>query len=228
MDYYLRKHPEIELGKKKELHFFDNEEVFNNPVIDYSLLQTYYTQAENKLYGEATPIYIYWTPTIRRIWEYNKGIKLIAILRNPISRAFSQWNMEYQLKKEDKLFMDSIKSEAARAKEVLPLQHRVCSYVDRGFYSEQIRRIKRFFPDEQVLFIKYEDYLMHQESTIHKVLNFLGLSTDNYSFEYRLVHKRYSGYSITEQERAYLKQIYINDIKEVERILGWNCSDWLA
>src|ERR1700712_3741069 len=134
LDYYLRLHPGIEMGKQKELHFFDDEEIFKSKKVDYTVLESHFQVHSDKICGEATPIYMYWQPCIKRIWEYNHKIKLIAILRNPVSRAYSQWNMEIQRKWDSGTFLDCIVNEEKKARESLPLQHRVYSYIDRGFY----------------------------------------------------------------------------------------------
>ena len=84
LDHYLRQHPEIGMGKKKEIHFFDDEKIFSKTDINYNKYHDYFDfSIEKKVYGEATPIYIYWDQSCKRIWKYNKDIKLIAILRNP-------------------------------------------------------------------------------------------------------------------------------------------------
>ena len=49
-----------------------------------------------KLWGEATPISLYWDPAAERIWRYNSAMRLIVILRNPIERAYSHWAMEHR------------------------------------------------------------------------------------------------------------------------------------
>lgn len=169
---------------------------------------------------------MYVTPCIQRIWEYNKALKIIAILRNPIERAFSEWNMEVTRGNERENFTYCIEKETERCFDVLPNQHKIYSYVDRGFYSEQIRRIYRFFPKHQVLFIKYDDYLKSQYQVLLKIFDFLGVDADNYFFtpvcHNKLPYKR----EMTLQEREMLSNIYVNDIMEVERLLKWNCSDW--
>ncbi len=124
LDYYLRQHPEIGMASRKETHFFDNEKVFSKSKISYRKLEKEFDfSAENKIYGEATPIYMYWKPAIRRIWEYNKDIKLIIVLRNPIDRAFSNWNMEVSRNVEKKCFSYCIKNESNRIAKALPHQH---------------------------------------------------------------------------------------------------------
>lgn len=171
LDSYLRLHPEIEMGKHKELHFFDNEEYYSNIKINYKKLHFNF-KFNKRICGEATPIHTYWTPSIKRIWEYIKKIKLIIALRNPIERAFSQWSMETNRNLEQKPFMHCIEHETGRCKESLPLQHRVYSYTDRGFYCEQIRRVYRYFNKNQVLFIKHEDFLTLQKESLIQIFQF--------------------------------------------------------
>ena len=227
LDYYLRQHPEIEMAKKKELNFFNNEIIYSENQISYYKLENQFDFSQGgKIRGEATPVYIYWESSCRRIWEYNQDIKLIAILRNPIERAFSHWKMEVDRNNESKDFIYCIKNERSRSKTALPLQHRIYSYVDRGFYSEQIRRLRRYFNDGQILFIKYDDFVDNQEHELKKTFVFLGVDPESFVFKHSLVRVGNNKSEITYKERAYLNSIYKNEIKEVERLLNWNCSEW--
>src|SRR5437773_10824825 len=95
LNYYLRRHPRIALPVKKELHFFDNDELFAGGNVLYEPLYEMFRPARpGSIAGENTPIYLYWRPALPRIRNYNPEMKFIVILRNPIERAFSQWNMQ--------------------------------------------------------------------------------------------------------------------------------------
>src|SRR5438132_1074466 len=95
LNYYLRRHPRIALPVKKELHFFDNDELFAGGNVSYEPLYEMFRPARpGSIAGENTPIYLYWRPALPRIRDYNPAMKFIVILRNPIERAFSQWNMQ--------------------------------------------------------------------------------------------------------------------------------------
>ena len=76
-------------------------------------------------------------------------MRLIVILRNPIERAYSHWAMEHRRGNDPLPFNLALEQEDARCREALPLQHRVFSYVDRGFYSAQLRRLWRFFGESK-------------------------------------------------------------------------------
>lgn len=228
LDYYLRRHPQIGMADRKELHFFDNERIFSKSKVRYSEYEKKFNfKSQKKIYGEATPIYFYWEPCCKRIWEYNPEIKLIFILRNPISRAFSHWNMEFDRNYDSETFSNAIVNESERVKESLPLQHRVYSYIDRGLYFEQIKRYKSYFPDKQLLFIKYEEFKTEQEKTLFDIFKFLGVNPDEFTFEHKTIHEREKHSNISNEDKKFLISRFKNDIKKVEEILGWDCSDWL-
>jgi hypothetical protein len=95
LDAYLRQHPRIGMASKKEVHFFDDEDRFGSGTPDYEVYHRHFDRLDSKsIYGEATPIYCYWSESMRRIREYNPDIKIIMLLRNPVERAWSHWRME--------------------------------------------------------------------------------------------------------------------------------------
>jgi hypothetical protein len=169
---------------------------------------------------------MFWIPSMGRIWDYNPNIKVIAILRSPVDRAFSQWNMFKTEGKVSEDFYTCLVNENELSRTALPLQHRFYSCIARGYYSEQIRRIYRFFKKEQVLFIKYEDFNSNQHEVLNKIFDFLGLSKELFNYhEARIFNLEYIK-EMSREEKEFLQAIYKNEINEVERMLDWNCSDW--
>jgi len=169
---------------------------------------------------------MYWYDSPKRIWQYNPQMKFIIILRNPIERAFSHWNMETGRGAESLSFSEAIRTEVERCRAALPLQHRVFSYIDRGFYTEQLRRIWHYFPREQTLVIKNEELRNDLQQTLGKISSFLGVS----EFEgvaHKDVHSRPYKSSMNADDHAYLTRIFYDEIKTLEGALGWDCSDWL-
>ena len=226
LDHYLRQHPNICMGRKKELHFFDNDGLFAGPTVDYSILENQFDPSETAMRtGESTPVYLFWNPCMERIHAYNQHMQLIVILRNPIQRAFSHWNMEVSRATETEPFLRCIQNEITGLQERHFIQNR-SSYLERGFYSHQIERVFLYFPPEQVCFIKYEVFKMQQEETIHQILRFLGLDTHHYPFQPAAVHIHPYHTKITCEEEDLLFAIYKDDIEKVEQLLGWDCSDW--
>src|SRR5437868_15034673 len=80
LNYYLKRHRQIALPVKKEVHFFDRDELFADAAVSYeSLHGMFRPMPPGTIAGENTPIYLYWRPALERICEYNAAIKLIAI-----------------------------------------------------------------------------------------------------------------------------------------------------
>jgi|WetSurMetagenome_2_1015567.scaffolds.fasta_scaffold02674_9 hypothetical protein len=228
LDAYLRLHPEIGMASVKEVHFFDNEDYFKSEQIDYNLYHCFFSTFSNnqKVQGEATPIYMYWEAAAQRIWDYNPHMKLIVLLRNPISRAYSHWNMERDRQAESLDFFEAIQRESERCHEILPFQHRVYSYVDRGFYTKQILRLWNLFPKNQILILKSEDLNQFPQETLNQVCQFLEISPLQNVQSQRL-HSRPYLQSMSSKEKNYLQGIFYSEIKELEKMLAWDCSTWL-
>jgi len=223
---YLKEHPDIGMGHKKELHFFDNEQNFAKRKINYAkYTRSFDFSTQKKVYGEITPIYMHWEPSCLK-YEYNQDIKLIFILRNPVDRAFSNWNMEYDRNNESKDFSYCIRNEEVRIKEALPFQHRIFSYINRGYYYEQIRRTKRYFNDEQLLFVKYEQFVKHQEKIIYTIFDFLGVDAKKFTYKPILSHKRQLHTKMSAEDKKFLIDKFYYDMLQVEKELNWDCSDW--
>jgi hypothetical protein len=228
LDAYLRQHPQITMANRKEVHFFDDERwgtklIF--PTARYH--RNFGGGSKNAIFGEATPIYTYWEPAIPRIYKYNKKMRLIILLRDPIQRAWSHWRMEYFRNSETKSFSEAIRIENVRARTSAPHQHPVFSYIDRGFYAHQIRRILRFFDQKQVLFIKSEDFFGNTSASLNNVCQFLKI--DEAKFDTSKIEN--VGPPLGEIERddfSFLRDMFKNDVSEVERLLGWRCDEWLT
>jgi len=226
LDKYLREHNQLCMALRKEVHFFDNDDYFLYKP-NYKKYHSYFKpNSEDKLVGEATPIYMYWYDSPKRIWKYNPDMKIILILRNPIERAYSQWNMNRMKNKEPLPFWDAIKEEKDRKRKALPKQHRLYSYIDRGFYSEQIKRIWHFFPKSQILIIKNEELKNHPYETLNHIFDFLNVPMIQDIIP-KDIHSRPYDSPLTIEEFEYLKNIFFMEIKTLERLLDWNCSEWL-
>lgn len=228
LDEYLRSHPEICMADQKEVHYFDVDENFIKTNIDYSEYHSnFFPNASQKIIGESTPIYMYWKAAPERIYNYNPNIKIILVLRNPIDRAYSHWNMECQKKRDTLSFWDAITTESERCSADFPKQHRYFSYVDRGFYSVQIERLWQYFPKQNMLILKNEDIRYEADKTLKMVCEFLGVSSFNIGKE-KDVHSRKYKEKMSIKERQYLANIYSEEIKYLEKILGWDLSEWMS
>jgi hypothetical protein len=228
LNYYLRRHPQIALPVKKELHFFDNDKLFAGDKISYEPLHNMFRPVRpGSVAGENTPIYLHWPPAMSRIRDYNPAIKLIVVLRNPAERAFSQWNMQRHRGIEPLDFLDALREEPQRTAELAPKEARRFSYVGRGRYADQLERAFQLFPREQFLILKYEEFRSRQREHVDAVFHFLGVAPQ-LRFKAMDAHGIPYQRKVRAEERAAVYALVRDDISRLESLLQWDCSDWRA
>jgi hypothetical protein len=246
LNAYLNQHGSICIPTT-ELHFFDNEDQdWTNPDIslyhaNFDLSSTYkidYCSQSGKyrepgmksemghICGEITPIYIYWEPCLKRIYNYNPSIKLIILLRNPFARAYSQWAMEKARGLEDLCFSEALRAEEYRLSVELPKhQHRVYSYLDRSLYFRQLKRCFNFFPRSQILILRSKDLFHSPYKCMQSITNFLEIPPLDKLIP---IHARKGIYTqpMSNADWHYMADKLEDDISAVESLLSWDCSDW--
>lgn len=217
--HFLRQHPELFLSEKKELHFFDDETLnWHDP--DYDLMyHKHFSGADiSQQCGEATPIYTYWPPALNRLRAYHANIKIIVLLRCPIDRAYSHWAMETGRGAETLSFSDAIRSGRKRLTQSgeLPGIHRVFSYVERGFYSEQLNRLYSLFPKRNILLVQQDVMQSHHELILDRICDFLRVNRfQKYPVQDAVFHKGTTKNilpPIAKPDRHYLEDLYIDDL----------------
>lgn len=224
---FLSQHPDLYLPARKELHFFDDESLdWSQP--DYTRFHRHFRdRGSSQIAGEATPIYTYWQPAAARIHRYNAAMKLIVLLRNPVERAYSQWSMEFGRGTETLGFSAAIRGGRSR---FLGGQHRVFSYVERGFYSEQVEGLTSLFPIAQLLFLRTEDLRERHRATLDRVCDFLGVGrfAEHPSAACVLPLERARVPPPTLGDLTYLRDLYRSDIERTEQRTGLDLSAWRA
>ena len=228
LESFLRQHLEICMPEtKKELHFFDQEENFSGHPNYKKYHANFRPEKQHRSIGEATPIYMYWNATPSRIWSYNPKMKWILVLRNPVERAFSHWNMETKRKAEHLSFPDAVKQEAARCREALPLQHRVYSYIDRGFYAVQVRRLFNIFGEDNCLVILNEELRNDHAKTLGRVFEFLQVNASTIPPAANVFEHDYDEKIDMKLQEELIDTFYF-EIKELERLLHRDLSSWYS
>lgn len=226
LDHYLRQHPDIGMADVKEVHYFDDEDVFAHEPTGHAAYEAHFSGSE-LLQGETTPIYLWWKPACERIHRYNPDMKLIAVLRDPVDRAFSQWNMEFNRGAETRDFRSAIQAELEQRRIYPDRQHRAFSYLSRGFYAEQIERFQRTFDPDQLLWVKYEDLRVDPLPCLHRIFDHVGV--DPAPFRSAPIEVNKSAYQarMTDDTKRELRDLFGGNVVEVERLLGWDLSSWL-
>lgn len=224
---YLREHPALCLPRAKELHFFDDEVAIDWAAPDYGLYHAPFLAerpAADAVWGEATPIYVYWPNALERIRAYNPAMKLIVVLRDPVERAWSHWRMERARGAESLSFADCIRSGRNRVADAADGSgaHRVHSYVERGFYGAQIERLFTNFPRQQVLLMRSDDLRGDPARILRNACDFLQIS----AFETVAARESHVGVKAAPHETptpddvSLLSSLYVDDQKKLKSLTG--------
>ena len=223
---YLQEHPQVHIPDRKEIHFFDNDKRNWDKPPYWLYHRTQHKSKPGQLWGDATPITMWWNPAPKRIYNYNPNMKMIVCLRNPISRAYSHWNMEYTRGKENLTFDEALIEEHDRSKKALPDQDRRYSYIDRGYYGHQLRRLWRYFGNDNVLVIRQEDLLKKPRNTLDRVCSHLEINKLD-KFESKLSRVGTKNRPMSRWAHRYLQGCFEGEIKYLENTLGWQLKSWL-
>lgn len=192
----LRGHPEIFLPEIKETHFFDIRENFSQGVGWYE--EFYRGSGEFPLAGDFTPEYLFFEYVPERIRTVlGRDVKLIVILRNPVDRAYSHYWFSVRRGIETFPFEKAIALEHRRIRSGF-YGRAWYSYVSRGFYSEQIERYYRLFPEEQIKVVIFEEFVRDEKKNVAGILDFLGCTLP---FEFERGRKVHAG-DLTAREYA--------------------------
>lgn len=183
--HYLSQHPLVYMPEVKEVHFFDLN--YQKGVKWYlNHFRVPFRFGKQVVAGEASPYYFFHPLVPERVARHLPSVKLIFMLRNPVTRAHSHF---YHQKKLGTEALDSFREAVAReaeriGQEELRLQREEIefsqdfqdfSYVARGMYARQIERWLRFFPMSGMHFIKSEDFYTSPHDELRRVHRFLGI-----------------------------------------------------
>lgn len=189
----------------KQIHFFDR--YFDRQVFWYKVCfpfvweKFFVEKIQRKKFstGEATAHYINHPLAPKRVADTLPNVKIIVMLRNPVDRAYSHYQMEFNNKNEDLSFEDAMSEEPNRIKgEIEKLEknpsynsknfpHR--AYVDSSKYVNQLEKWFEYFPIEQFHFVKTEDFKINPSKIYNETLEFLGLPKHELG-EYKKIRER--------------------------------------
>ena len=223
----LAAHPAIVMPEMKEPHWFDNDDRYAHgrpPSGRYHAL--YGDPDAPRLWGDATPTYWWWPPAPARILDYHPGIKWIVLLRDPAARAYSHWNMERKRGREKLGFREALAAEAERMRKATMHESRAYSYLSRGFYAQQLARLWSLFPRQQTLILKSDWLRGDPPAAFEPVSRFLGVAPIDRSLVPSTNPGDYER-PLDPADRAALVATYAADIRELERMTGWDLADWL-
>ncbi len=172
---YLAQHPQILTPIKKEMDFFSWH--FDRGIDWYLAHFPPMPVGEQFLTGEASPSYFDSLEAPERLYSAFPEVKLVVLLRNPVDRAISQFYRLTELNWEVRSFDRAISDEIARLAQnpAYIIGEEPGNYLARGRYIEFIKNWLNFFPKEQLLVLRSEDFYAGTATTVKQVLEFLDL-----------------------------------------------------
>src|SRR5215212_8815278 len=171
----LTEHPLVRGAAAKELHFFDNKFAEGVGWYRRCFSEGAVAVKQKNITGEASPSYLFDPQVPERMARVVPDARLIALLRNPVDRAYSHYQMEVRRGKETRSFEEATEEEMTSAEgegDTVDVRY---AYLRRGLYAEQLERFSYFANRERLLVIKSENLFTRRLEVLERVLKFLRL-----------------------------------------------------
>ena len=221
---YLGKHPCIKKSSHDHIGFFDD-----NYDLGIGFYKSFFpTIFEKKIYevkngkfltNDVTSSYIQNTKIVNRIVEMLPNSKIIAILRNPVDRAYSEYNLHLRANAEiesfDSLIQNEInsienKNDGGKIKNN--------SYLKKGFYYDQLKPWFELFPKNNILILSTEKFGENTSQVFNDIFKFLNLKNYNIQNPKRMQKGSYSKLNPSTREK--LLEYYEPKNKQLYELIG--------
>ncbi len=206
--------------------------------------------SQEKAIGEASPQYLTWPDAPRQIKAHIPDAKLVAILRQPVARAISGYAFRYARGIETVDFESAIKDDLAGNRSTW----RGGRLFNAGLYYEHLSRYYRLFPRDQIMVVLYEDFVRDALAVMQSVYHFLGVEDQfrpNVAVRHNAtptIHRlrlkelarsalhavglartpaQRSAPPVPPAVRAWLVNLYHDDIIALQALIGRDLSHWL-
>ena len=166
LDLQLRSHQDLSLpNNRKEVNFFSTE--YDQGVDWYKSFwaDPGNRRAELRL-GEVSPTYFEHPAAPERIHQLLPDVKLVVLLREPVSRLYSHYTAWVQVTGYSAGF------------EAFVVEHR--NAVETGFYDVHLNRYLDYFPREQLKVLILEEMLASPEAQLRMLRSYLGVAADGH------------------------------------------------
>jgi len=194
--HYLGQHPQIFMSPIKEPKFFAYEEreldiagpgdpaASRRVVTDVgSYLRLFDGVGEEAAVGEASCVYLYSAAAPERIAHHIPEVRLIAVLRNPVERAYSAYLHLVRMGRERLGFMEALEAEPERIRQGWNTYWHLR---EGGFYAKQLGRYLERFDRSMLRIYLYDDWRTDNVAVLRDIFHFLGVDD---GFRPDLTHK---------------------------------------
>lgn len=221
----LARHPDVLVPQEKELHFFDNDAHYARGISAYRKAFPIAPLRGRKHTFEATPDYLFVEEAAARMHMHFPDARLIALLRDPVMRAYSAWNMfrdfgqsaRWAHLHDPRPFAEAVADELAG--KPVRMEHR---YLSRGHYAGQVMRFHALFGRERLLIIPYKDWRSDPAGVLARTLTHVGLRPHIFSADTLGIRDNTRPYP-EPLDAALAERLYTHFaplIAELEQVLG--------
>jgi|AntRauTorckE6833_2_1112554.scaffolds.fasta_scaffold09511_3 hypothetical protein len=192
----LDSHSEIIFPENKGTNFFSTDEYSKG---ESYLFDKYFQHWKGEIYfGDGNPVHSFLPFVSKRMYKLFPDAKLIFSLREPVSRAYSNWWHNKEAGYENESF-DNVISQELNILDSIDLsddeywlnyranmlgtkeswRENPRFYLLRGYYALHIRRFLQFYPKEQMYFLSFSEFKKDTEVQINNILEFLSLDSNS-------------------------------------------------
>jgi hypothetical protein len=181
---YLAQHPEVYVSPTKETNYFAYDPTRSTEDIEeagdlfpvrsaQAYMELFQARTTEKAAGEASPRYLFTEGTERRIKAAVPDVRIVAILRDPVDRAYSAYLKYVRDGVERRSFGEAVEDELAGryARSFSGIRN----YLRIGLYSQHLARYHAHFPREQMTVLLFDDFQSNPEGTMTRLFRFLGV-----------------------------------------------------
>lgn len=224
---YMKQHPEIFMSSPKELRFFnytgsypeDLDEIYiHRGVTTLKEYKSHFDFVKNeKAIGEVSPMYLYVPGTAERIKSIIPDVKLMAILRNPVDRAYSAYTHALRDWIEPtNSFVEALAKEKERIEAGWGM---LWHYTNAGFYYKQLSRYYNVFEPDKIKVMLYDDLISSPDKLLMGIFDFLDV--DSCFTPDTNARPNVSGFPKKPKLHYFLKRLFMDDnlIKRASRKL---------
>ena len=188
--HYLGQHPDVYASPVREPNFFalgrapaafrgpgDDAFVNRNSIASEDAYRALFAGAgDGQMAGEASALYLYHPEVPARIHEAVPGVRLIAILRDPVERAYSSYlHLVRDGREPCRRFDEALALEDER---VAAGWEHLWHYTRMGFYAGQLARYLEHFDRSQLHILLYDDLKADPVAAVQSCYAFLGVPPD--------------------------------------------------
>jgi len=178
--YNICEHPSVLDAAYDEIGYFDSnyhlgENWYRSMFPRQKIMDKIKNNTGYAMTGEDTPFYFWKKSVAERIFKDLPKSKMIIIFRNPVDRAFSNYNLGLRTKTEKLSFEEAIDEEMRflEKNSFEKCANRKRSYLAKGFYDIQMNIWLNVFTKKQFHFLSTEDMQKNPKNELQNVFRFL-------------------------------------------------------